>query len=119
MTDPAVYAGDVPLRRVAVVVVCDVPAVTSQDGARIAEVTIRRALDAASNRVRRGPNAARPTPTLRHLVNDRLDDPRDVHVVAVEDLRFALRADRALVALVPLGEPEPTTIDDHETEETE
>lgn len=116
MTDPSVYRDDVPLRRVAVVVICDVPAVTSQDGARIAEVTIKRALDVAPNRVRRGPLVARTSghPVLRHLVNDQYDDPRDVHVVAVEDLRFALRRDRPLVALVPLGEPEPTPVEEDE-----
>lgn len=114
MTDPSVYRDDVPLRRVAVVVVCDVPAVTSQDGARIAETTVRRALDVAPNRVRRGPASGRRTPTLRHLVNDQHDDPRDVHVVAVEDLRFALRADRPLVALVPLGEPESSPTEEDE-----
>lgn len=106
-TDPAAYRDDVPLRRVAVVVVCDVPAVTSQDAARIAQLTLLRALLVAPNRLRRGSSAHGSHPTLRHLVNDRLDDPRDVRVVAVEDLRFALRADRPLVALVPLGEPTP------------
>lgn len=105
MTDPAVYAGDVPLRRVAVVVICDVPAVTSRDGAALAETTVRRALDVAPNRVRRGPAGVRRTPTLRHLVNDQLDDPRDVHVVSVVDLRAAVRND--LVTLLPLGEPTP------------
>lgn len=105
MTDPTVYADDVPLRRVVLAVVCDVPAVTSQDAASIARVTVQRALEAASNRVRRGPAASRETPTLRHLVRDQLDDPRDVHVAFVQDLRLALR--HGLVALVPLGEPTP------------
>lgn len=187
-TDPAAYRDDVPLRRVAVVVVCDVPAVTSQDAARITELTVLRALAVAPNRLRRatgvtvavralahavdelrGDRSTRVVAdlvgttshttvadlvrgtrvpswpmtrdvvralggdeavflplwhaatvardarvTLRHLVDDRLDDPRDVRVVAVEDLRFALRADRPLVALVPLGEPEPP----HEPEES-
>lgn len=113
-TDPTAYRDDVPLRRVAVVVVCDVPAVTSQDAARIAQLTLLRALLVAPNRLRRGSSAHGSHPTLRHLVNDRLDDPRDVRVVAVEDLRFALRAGRPLVALVPLGDPEPLPTDDTE-----
>lgn len=117
-TDPAAYRDDVPLRRVAVVVVCDVPAVTSHDAARITELTVLRALAVAPNRLRRGPAARGELPTLRHLVHDRLDDPRDVRVVAVEDLRFALRADRPLVALVPLGEPPPPPPPPPNTEES-
>lgn len=110
MTPPptdSYHRDDLPRRRVALVVICDVPAVTTSDAAALARLTVLRALETASNRLRRGPAARRLGPTLRHLVGDRVEDPRDVHVTAVEDLRFALRADRPLVALVPLGDPDP------------
>lgn len=112
MTDPSVYLNDVPLRRVVLAVVCDVPAVTRADAASIARVTLGRALDVAPNRLRRGPAAHRPGTTLRHLVHDRLDDPRDVYVVSVDDLAIAVANGR--VALVPLGEPEPLPIEEDE-----
>lgn len=107
MTPPTAdyHRDDLPRRRVVVCVVCDVPAATRSDAAGIAVTTVRRALDVAPNRVRRGPLAHGPRPVLRHLVRDRVEDPRDVAIGWVEDLALAVL--NRLVALVPLGDPEP------------
>jgi hypothetical protein len=93
-----------PRHRVALVVVADVDAVTQGDASALVETTLRRALLAAPNLVRRGPLAHRAAPTLRHLVRDQLDDPRDVTFVTVEDVGAALYAHH--LRLVPVGEPD-------------
>jgi hypothetical protein len=97
--------GPLPRRRVALVVVADVAAVTEADAAALAATTLRRALLAAPNLVRRGPLAQRPEPTLRHLVRDRADDARDVTFVTVTDARSALVANH--VQLLPTGPSDP------------
>lgn len=97
------HRDDLPRRRVVLAVVCDVPAVTTRDAAAIARVTVVRALAGAPNRLRRGPLAGRVV--LRHLRDDRLEDPRDVLVQRVDDLAVAVAS--GVVALVPLGDPEP------------
>lgn len=99
-------------RRVAVVVICDVPAVDRRDASSLAEWIVGRALAAAPNRLHR--ERARWDVVLRHLVDDRVDDPRDLTVRAVAELSRAL-GDARLVTAVPLGEPEPPpTVDDEE-----
>lgn len=98
-------ADDLTRHRVAVVVVADVAAVTETVAAALVETTLRRALLAAPNLVRRGPLAHRAAPTLLHLVRDRLDDQREVTFVTVTDVNAALAARHLL--LVPGGEPDP------------
>jgi len=96
---------DLTRHRVAVVVVADVDAATATDASALVEHTLRQALLAAPNLVRRGPLAHRAAPSLRVLVNDRLDDQRDVTFVTVTDVNVALAARYLL--LVPGGEPDP------------
>lgn len=94
-------------RRVAVVVVCDVPAVTTRDAGNLASLVVERALRAAPNRVNERDGR---DPVLRHLVRDDVDDPRDVTVRNVVELTDALR--HGALALVTLGDPEPLPTDD-------
>lgn len=96
-------------RRVAVVVVCDVPAVTTRDAGNLAVLVVERALRAAPNVVG---DPRDVDPTLRHLVRDAVDDPRDVTVRNVVELTDALR--HGALALVTLGDPEPPPTEDPE-----
>lgn len=86
-------------RRVAVVVVCDVPAVTTRDAGNLAALLVEHALRASPDVV--GDRRHRD-PVLRHELRG---VTHDVTVRNVVELTDALR--HGALALVTLGDPEP------------